>query len=36
MVIEKVKNVSVKDVADIASKIKLDTIYFITNKERGN
>lgn len=35
-VIEKVRNVSMKDVADIASKIKLDTIYFITNKEKTN
>lgn len=33
-VIEKVKNVSIKDVADIASNIKLDTVYFITNKKQ--
>ncbi|MDQ2086890.1 pitrilysin family protein [Herbivorax sp. ANBcel31] len=31
-IIEKVKNVSKEDVAYIASKIKLDTVYFITNK----
>ena len=34
MVIEKVKNASIKDVADIALKVKLDTIYFITNNEK--
>lgn len=31
--IEKIKNVSIKDVVDIASKIKLDTVYFITNNK---
>nr|WP_101302087.1 pitrilysin family protein [Acetivibrio saccincola] len=34
MVIEKVKNASIKEVADIALKVKLDTIYFITNNEK--
>ncbi|TYQ13049.1 UNVERIFIED_CONTAM: putative Zn-dependent peptidase [Acetivibrio alkalicellulosi] len=34
-IIEKVKSVSKEDIIEIASKIILDTVYFITNKEKG-
>lgn len=32
-VIENVKKVTKKDVVDIAERIKLDTVYFLTSKE---